>query len=88
MSLFSTNDSSRIGKYGDFTIYSLPKFFLFSLGVLQYNNDLYKKDVLNDEEQPFQIYLKKTSFFLKHEEENRYKRRINYLYYVKKNLKS
>jgi dTDP-4-amino-4,6-dideoxygalactose transaminase len=32
MSLFSTNDSSRIGKYGDFTIYSLPKFFfLFSL---------------------------------------------------------
>jgi dTDP-4-amino-4,6-dideoxygalactose transaminase len=86
MSLFSTNDSSRIGKYGDFTIYSLPKFFPVQFGgVLQYNNDLYKKDVLNDEEQPFQIYLKKTiSFFLKHEEENRYKRRINYSYYVKK----
>jgi hypothetical protein len=61
--LFSTNDSSRIGKYGDFTIYSLPKFFFNSVWVLQYNNDLYKKDVLN-EKQPFQIYLKKTiSFF-------------------------
>jgi hypothetical protein len=43
MSLFSTNDSSRIGKYGDFTIYSLPKFFFSVWGVLQYNNDLYKK---------------------------------------------
>jgi dTDP-4-amino-4,6-dideoxygalactose transaminase len=31
MSLFSTNDSSRIGKYGDFTIYSLPSFFSCSV---------------------------------------------------------
>jgi hypothetical protein len=40
-----------------------PSFSVQFGGVLQYNNDLYKKDVLNDEEQPFQIYLKKTISF-------------------------
>jgi hypothetical protein len=62
---------------------TLPFLLKFCCSVWEFYNTtmiFIKKDVLNDEEQPFQIYLKK-SFFLN----NRIKR-INYLYY-KKNLK-
>lgn len=39
MSMFSTDDAGRTGRYGDFTVYSLPKFFPVQAGgVIQVNN--------------------------------------------------
>lgn len=46
MSLFSKNESNLAGKYGDFAIYSLPKFFPIQYGgVLSYNNDKFLKSI-------------------------------------------
>lgn len=86
MSLFSTNKSNKIGKYGDFAIYSLPKFFPVQFGgVLRYNKDFYHRYFLENEQLPYQVFLKKiASCFLKQEEENINKRRVNFLYFRKK----
>ena len=85
MSLFSTNEIGRIGKYGDFTTYSLPKFFPVQYGgVLSYNNNKFLKNRIINNSKPFQIDLKKiTSFFLSQEKEIIQKRKENYKYFEK-----
>jgi len=35
---FSQNDSKKVGKYGDYTVYSLPKFFPMQLGGIVVSN--------------------------------------------------
>jgi len=45
MSLFSTDENRKTGNYGDFTIYSLPKFFpLQGGGILKINTLEYEKN--------------------------------------------
>ena len=80
MSLFSTDVTNKTGKYGDFTIYSLPKFFPLQYGgVLRYNKEANKSIIDNSE--MFQQKLKKViSFLLNSKEEIIVKRNKNYKY--------
>ncbi|KQT22956.1 hypothetical protein ASG22_14515 [Chryseobacterium sp. Leaf405] len=56
MSLFSNNADHHIGSYGDFTIYSLPKFFPLQFGgILKIN----KPDYVVIEHKPYHDYLQK-----------------------------
>lgn len=66
MSLFSTDENRKTGNYGDFTIYSLPKFFPIQWGgVLKINIPDYKKD-LSELNSDWSIGLQKLlSFYLK-----------------------
>ncbi|WP_303317674.1 DegT/DnrJ/EryC1/StrS family aminotransferase [Flavivirga abyssicola] len=86
MSLFSNDSDGKIGTYGDFAIYSLPKFFPIQFGgVLRYNNPKFSDDELGKNELPFQIDLKRTShFYLKKEKKIIKKRLANYNYYALK----
>lgn len=83
MSLFSTDIVNEAGKYGDFAIYSLPKFFPLQYGgVLRYNKQINKPSI--DNSQLFQENLKKTiSHFLSQESEIILKRNENYKYFEK-----
>ncbi|NMH88327.1 DegT/DnrJ/EryC1/StrS family aminotransferase [Flavivirga algicola] len=85
MSLFSNDIDNKAGTYGDFTVYSLPKFFPIQFGgVLRYNNPEFS-DELSRNDLPFQIDLKKTSYFyLKKEKKIIKKRLANYNYYALK----
>ena len=47
MSMFSTDESMKTGNYGDFTIYSLPKFFPLQWGgILKINKQDYNKKTI------------------------------------------
>lgn len=83
MSLFSNDVNNKIGKYGDFSIYSLPKFFPLQYGgVLRYNKNVNKFAINNSE--IFQEKLKKEiSFLLDTKEEIIVKRIQNYKYLEK-----
>jgi len=66
MSLFSTDENRKTGSYGDFTVYSLPKFFPIQWGgILKINTPDYKKE--SDEcNSDLSIGLQKLlSFYLK-----------------------
>jgi hypothetical protein len=80
MSLFSTDVTNKTGKYGDFTIYSLPKFFPLQYGgILRYNKEVNKSFIDNSE--VFQQKLAKVvSFLLGTKEEIIVKRNKNYKY--------
>lgn len=80
MSLFSTDVTNKTGKYGDFTIYSLPKFFPLQYGgILRYNKEANKCIIDNSE--VFQQKLKKViSFLLASKEDIIVKRNKNYKY--------
>lgn len=82
MSMFSKDEVGQAGNVGDFTIYSLPKFFPIQFGgVLRYNNRQYKKQATYVNE-PFQEDLQKVaSFFLNKKEKNISRRKENYQYY-------
>lgn len=55
MSMLSNNSQDQIGKYGDFTIYSVPKFFPVQFGgILRFNNNYKLKS-----DQSYRNYLKK-----------------------------
>jgi hypothetical protein len=75
---FSQNESEKVGKYGDFTVYSLPKFFPIQIGgivvsnkrelnsksqILKENEIQYIKNVLS-------FNLKKQSEIIKNRKEN------------------
>ena len=50
---FSQDDEKKIGKYGDFSVYSLPKFFPIQIGGILVSNIATipnKKSILNQEE--------------------------------------
>lgn len=85
MSMFSTNEVDKIGKYGDFAIYSLPKFFPLQYGgILRYNNKNFLINQKRNNSQPFQTDLKKiTNFFLSQEKDIIQKRKENYKYFEK-----
>jgi hypothetical protein len=67
---FSQDDYSKIGKYGDFSIYSFPKFFPLQIGgaLLSNQNEIVKESSILNEEQ--KKYIKKSvSFHLRQENE-------------------
>ena len=86
MSLLSTDSSNNAGKYGDFAIYSLPKFFPLQYGgVLRYNKEIFKTVINNT--QPFQENLKIIiSHLLEQKGEIILKRKKNYNYFENKFL--
>jgi hypothetical protein len=57
---FSNDDNNKLGKYGDYAIYSLPKFFPIQVGgILVANNSklLPPTDLINDEQKQYIIPL-------------------------------
>jgi len=80
MSLFSADENLKTGNYGDFTIYSLPKFFPMQWGgILKINTQAYKNNSqdLNSE---ISDYLQKLlSFYLKDAAANKQIRKQNNL---------
>lgn len=60
MSLLSTDSSGRAGAYGDFTLYSLSKFFPLQFGgVLRMNNPLTEEEIRTAYPEENAPYLKK-----------------------------
>jgi len=85
MSMFSDNHDSKIGKYGDFAIYSLPKFFPIQFGgILRYNSDKFLYD--NDSsKQPYEENLQKlANHFLSLKDASVKRRMENFQYYSEK----
>lgn len=88
MSMFSNDIQGRIGKYGDFTIYSLPKFFPVQFGgVLCCNKEQYKKELfeqtkLTDNAEQLLLYISEYHFAQK--KDIIAKRRENYAYLRKR----
>ena len=78
MSLFSTDDEQQTGNYGDYTIYSLPKFFpLQTGGVLKINTPDYRINEVSADSD-WSIWLQKlASFYLKDVETIKQSRRQN-----------
>ncbi len=75
---FSQDKKEKIGKYGDFSVYSFPKFFPIQIGgiVVSNKNILLKKSRILDENQV--QYIQNTiSFHLKNENEILKKRNEN-----------
>jgi dTDP-4-amino-4,6-dideoxygalactose transaminase len=84
---FSQDDKSMIGKYGDFTIYSFPKFFPIQIGgVLVSNSEKKMKESQFIDDEQIKYIQKVVSFHLKNEEELLEKRSINFNYALKKFL--
>jgi dTDP-4-amino-4,6-dideoxygalactose transaminase len=84
---FSQDDKSMIGKYGDFTIYSFPKFFPLQIGgVLVSNSDetINASPFIDDKQ--INYIQKVVSFHLKNENEMLEKRSINFSYAMQKFL--
>lgn len=78
---FSQNESNKVGKYGDYTVYSLPKFFPMQLGGIVVSN----KGVLNNQKSILQESERKyiqnvLSYQLKKQDEILQLRRDNYAY--------
>ena len=66
MSLFSTDAKRKTGHYGDYTIYSLPKFFPVQYGgILQINTPEYDKNSFEPDPNIFSELEKYLSFYLK-----------------------
>lgn len=82
MSMLSNNSQHQIGQYGDFTIYSIPKFFPVQFGgILRVNNNNYKLEG----EKPYQNYLQKICLhYLKDVENIIIQRRANNQYLISK----
>ncbi|MGG7470461.1 DegT/DnrJ/EryC1/StrS family aminotransferase [Chryseobacterium arthrosphaerae] len=82
MSMLSNNSQHQTGQYGDFTIYSVPKFFPIQFGgILRINNN-YKK---SESEKPYQNYLQKICLhYLKDIENIIIQRRANNQYLISK----
>ena len=78
MSLFSTDNKKQTGNYGDYTIYSLPKFFpLQTGGILKINTPDYRIDSI-DSDPDWSIWLQKLlSFYLKDVETIKLSRKQN-----------
>ncbi|MEM0542025.1 DegT/DnrJ/EryC1/StrS family aminotransferase [Flavobacterium sp. j3] len=84
---FSQDDKSMIGKYGDFTIYSFPKFFPVQIGgVLVSNSDetINVSPFIDDKQ--INYIQKVVSFHLKNENELLEKRSENFSYAIQKFL--
>jgi len=65
MSLFSTDENRKTGNYGDFTIYSLPKFFPVQCGGILKINTLGYKEKSNKIDTDLSITLQKLlSYYL------------------------
>ena len=79
MSLFSTDDNRQTGNYGDFTIFSLPKFFpLQTGGILKINTPDYRQNTY-DADAEWSIWLQKLlSFYLKDTETIKQLRKHNH----------
>ncbi|WP_278377857.1 DegT/DnrJ/EryC1/StrS family aminotransferase [Chryseobacterium arthrosphaerae] len=82
MSMLSNNSQHQTGQYGDFTIYSVPKFFPIQFGgILRINNN-YKT---SEAEKPYQNYLQKICLhYLKDIENIIIQRRANNQYLISK----
>jgi hypothetical protein len=82
---FSQDDHGKVGKYGDYAIYSFPKFFPTQLGGMIVSNkkaQTQKSTMLNETEAN---YIEKVmSHYLKNEKELLQKRRENFEYAVAK----
>ena len=66
MSLFSTDYNQKTGNYGDFTIYSLPKFFPLQWGgILKINTPNYKQNSLETNPDLSTGLQRLLSFYLK-----------------------
>jgi len=82
---FSQDENNKLGKYGDYTIYSLPKFFPIQVGgilVANNNKPLPSTDLINDEEK--QYIQKVISFHLQQEKKLLAKRNDNFKYAINK----
>ncbi|MDR0866636.1 MAG: DegT/DnrJ/EryC1/StrS family aminotransferase [Candidatus Symbiothrix sp.] len=79
MSLFSTDDNQKTGAYGDFTIYSLSKFFPVQFGgVLQINTGRYSVNQFKTNSKITDILGKWTSFYLEDAGQMKQKRKDNH----------
>jgi dTDP-4-amino-4,6-dideoxygalactose transaminase len=78
MSLFSTDNNRKTGNYGDFTIFSLSKFFPLQLGgILKINAPDYKRKLF-DVNPDFSTKIQKLlSFYLKDAESIKQTRKFN-----------
>ncbi|RXM40022.1 hypothetical protein BOQ62_08165 [Chryseobacterium sp. CH21] len=85
MSMLSNNSQNQIGKSGDFTIYSIPKFFPVQFGgILRFNNNHKLKS-----DQPYRNYLRKICLhYLKNIEHIITQRKTNNQYLISKLKKS
>ena len=81
MSLLSTDDFGQTGNYGDFTIYSLSKFFPVQFGgVLRMNKD----QIYKEESQEIADYLRKIlHYHIDHLSDIKKSRKKNYLLFEK-----
>ena len=79
MSLLSTDNSRQTGNYGDFTIYSMPKFFPVQWGgILKINNPAFKQKPNSDDNQVLSVALQKLlSFYLQDTETIKRSRKHN-----------
>lgn len=78
MSLFSTDENKQTGNYGDFTIYSLPKFFPLQWGGILKTNSLYDKKKSSELKSCLSSELQKLlSFYLKDAENIKRLRKYN-----------
>lgn len=82
MSMFSTDDIGKVGQYGDFAIYSLPKFFPIQFGgVVQCNNSSYWDAMNEDFGENYVDFLSSiTEEYLYKQSSVCEKRKINYQY--------
>lgn len=78
---FSQNEAEKVGKYGDFTVYSLPKFFPIQIGGIVVSNKRElnaKSQILKENE--IQYIKNVLSFNLKKQSEIIKKRKENFNY--------
>lgn len=79
MSLFSTDFSGRAGTYGDFTVFSLPKFLPIQFGgVLRINNESVLNPELSNDHSVVNSLQKLCTYYLREFEEIKKKRKKNY----------
>jgi hypothetical protein len=83
---FSQDDKQRVGKHGDFSVYSLPKFFPIQIGGILVNNtkSISAKSILSDTE--IEYIQNVVSNTLMNEELVLQKRKKNYDYALNKAL--
>lgn len=81
---FSQDTQQRIGKYGEFSVYSFPKFFPIQVGgiVISNTKKLQKVSFVNNEAQSY--LTKVISYYLKNENQLISKRAENYQYALSK----
>jgi len=78
MSMFSTDDNMKTGNYGDYTIFSLSKFFPLQYGgILKINTPEYNKNSFESDANLSSVLQKLLSFYLKDTETIKRKRKYN-----------